>query len=1047
MRTIADPTRRFSKAGFAALSLFAIVGVVLLGTNAASAQAAADFVVNTTGDESDANLSDNSCSTAAGSCTLRAAIQQANATRGANEINFNIPGGGVKRIQLRSELPALIDTSGGTTINGYSQPGSSVNTAQYGSNAVLSIELSGTNRPAPIGSTPNQLVENASHGLLITSAENTVRGLSIINATILVEVRGEGADGNQILGNWIGVDSRGNASTGPWQGVMFRLGPDRNQFGSADLADRNVVSMKTPSFAMRIEHGSTSENRIQGNLIGLTPDLSRSTGGNIGIDLQWYPWGNLIGGPNPGDGNHIAGLITNGIDLSHSAQGNLVIGNNIGTNGEGTAVFPHTQNDYGIAVKDDSKNNYVADNVIGGSRKYDVYHRHNYTDGNTFVGNRFGVGRNGESLASTMSCCSVYLTGHDSIFIDNIIANTNLRPAFNVNNRSVRDQHVYFPDQKTERNQISQNTYYGVSDIVIDLVGVEGRRDGNDPGDGDDGAQTLLNSPRITVATAGAVFGTACPDCRVEIHASSAITATGDVDVTQPGPAYAYIGSARADASGQFSLASQNLSTGRLVFATAIDRRSNTSEESPKRSVGTAIARPGTARQSSTAYGGAAARAIDGNGDGRFTSNSTTHTGNDSQAWWELDLGRSRPIEAVSLFNRTDACCSSRLSNFYVLTSASAFGNRSLDALLADPSVKATKVDGQLGCCGSFAVGTDIRYIRVQKAGSGYLSLAEVQVFSSEQNIAVGSSATQSSTRGGGAAARAVDGNADGRWTSNSVTHTTQENQAWWQTDLGTETNITSVEIKNRTDCCGGRLSNFTVFVSAQPFGGRTHAELVADPTIWSQNVASVPAAGVGLNVGQSGRYVRVQLIGTNYLSLAEVLIFGDVTSTPNANPDIGPIATPPSLPMPAPYVPRLVDFSCAVAGTTLSWTDTGGDDIFYVFAITNSVETYLGEHTVNSLTVEPADTYRISYWRNGQRSNATCEGAGVGGFSCSVSGTLLSWTDVGDDRYYVVAINGDVDTYIGGFSTTSLTVEPAETYRVSYWTDGQKVATTCDGR
>ncbi len=825
---------------------------------------------------------------------------------------------------------------------------------------------------------------------------------------------------------------------------MFRLGPDRNQFGSANLADRNVLSLGGSTFAMRIEHGSTSENRIQGNLVGLSPDLSRSTGGSIGIDLQWYTWGNLIGGLNPGEGNHIAGLRSNsGVDLSHSAQNNLVIGNNIGTNGPGTAVLAHTGNGYGIAVKDDSKYNYVYDNVIGGSRLYDIYHRHNYTDQNVFTGNRFGVGRNGETLAYAGSCCSVYLSGHDSIYIDNIIANTTLRPAFFVHNRSVQDQHAYHPNQKTERNQISQNTYYGLSDIVIDLEGTARQRDVNDPGDGDDGAQTLLNSPRITEATTGAVFGTACPDCRVEVHASSAITASGDVDVTKVGPAYGYVGSARADANGRFSLASPNLSPGRLVFATAIDRQSNTSEESPKKSVGSPVAEPGTARQSSTAYGGAAVRAIDGNIDGQYRSESVTHTANEFQPWWELDLGSSRPVDAVTLYNRTD-CCSERLSDFYVLTSADAFGNRSLDALLADPAVKATRVEGQLGCCGSFAVGADTRYVRIQKAGSGMLSLAEVQVFGGQQNIAVGKPATQSSTGFGGEASRAVDGNDDGRYTANSVTHTALEDQPWWQTDLGADATVASVELHNRADCCSDRLSDLTVFVSSQPFGSRSLAELEADQTIWRQDVASVPAGGVSLNVAQSGRYVRVQLRGRNYLSLAEVKVIGESTSPSSAQPDIGSIPIPAMLPMPAPYVPRVLDFSCSASGTTLSWTDVGADE-YYVFANTDGVERYLGGHSTTSLTVGSADSYRVEHWLFGRASNATCDGQGVGSFNCSVSDGVLTWPDVGADAYYVFATNeGGFERYLGGHSATSLEVGAAESYRVEHWLFGQATNATC---
>src|SRR6187455_523083 len=86
---------------------------------------AATFTVDSTGDESDANTGDNVCQTAGGTCTLRAAIEQANATAGADTIAFAIPGSGVHTITPQSVLTAVVDAA---TIDGYTQPGSSPNT-------------------------------------------------------------------------------------------------------------------------------------------------------------------------------------------------------------------------------------------------------------------------------------------------------------------------------------------------------------------------------------------------------------------------------------------------------------------------------------------------------------------------------------------------------------------------------------------------------------------------------------------------------------------------------------------------------------------------------------------------------------------------------------------------------------------------------------------------------------------------------------------------------------------------------------------------------
>jgi hypothetical protein len=127
-------------------------------------------------------------------------------------------------------------------------------------------------------------------------------------------------------------------------------------------------------------------------------------------------------------------------------------------------------------------------------------------------------------------------------------------------------------------------------------------------------------------------------------------------------------------------------------------------------------------------------------------------------------------------------------------------------------------------------------------------------------NAALRRTATQSSTHGGGDASRAVDGNTDGDWTHNSVTHTESTPSAWWQVDLGAVTNIDHVVVYNRTDCCPERLTNFDVLVSD-------------DGTIW-RNAASglsSPRPALSTPVNASARFLRVQLRGTDYLSLAEV--------------------------------------------------------------------------------------------------------------------------------------------------------------------------------
>lgn len=85
-------------------------------------------------------------------------------------------------------------------------------------------------------------------------------------------------------------------------------------------------------------------------------------------------------------------------------------------------------------------------------------------------------------------------------------------------------------------------------------------------------------------------------------------------------------------------------------------RRTLTLAEVEVLSGGKNIARSGKARQLNTAFGGRADRAIDGNPDGVYAAGSQTHTReNVENPWWEVDLKGEHPIDAVVVFNRTEA--------------------------------------------------------------------------------------------------------------------------------------------------------------------------------------------------------------------------------------------------------------------------------------------------------------------------------------------------------------------------------------------------------
>jgi hypothetical protein len=144
-------------------------------------------------------------------------------------------------------------------------------------------------------------------------------------------------------------------------------------------------------------------------------------------------------------------------------------------------------------------------------------------------------------------------------------------------------------------------------------------------------------------------------------------------------------------------------------------------------------------------------------------------------------------------------------------------------------------------------------------------------------NLALGKHASQSSTGYNGQPGRAVDGNLDGHYFhGNSVTHTNKERGAWWQVDLGHVHRIKSIRIMNRTDCCGERLSNFYVLVSDHPFTSKDLNTTLHQRGVWSSRYPSIAGRQTDIPVHKNGRYVRIQLSGTNYLSLAEVQVFSE---------------------------------------------------------------------------------------------------------------------------------------------------------------------------
>lgn len=151
-------------------------------------------------------------------------------------------------------------------------------------------------------------------------------------------------------------------------------------------------------------------------------------------------------------------------------------------------------------------------------------------------------------------------------------------------------------------------------------------------------------------------------------------------------------------------------------------------------------------------------------------------------------------------------------------------------------------------------------------------------------NVALGGSAEQSSTSFGGVPERAIDGNTDGVFRRDSVTHTSPaDSNPWWQVDIGDRFQIDEVVLWNRTNqCCTSRLADFTVFISDDPFrDDATITELRGDPNVTAiDHPGELEDVSVSLDVDTTGQFVRIQKPAGSALSLAEVQVLATPVPT-----------------------------------------------------------------------------------------------------------------------------------------------------------------------
>jgi len=432
------------------LSIFALL-LLLAPATLPRGAAAATLTVNTTDDSDDGTCNGTHCS-------LREAINAANANTGADLITFNIPVGtdpgcdltsGVCTIQPLTELPGLSDDD--TTIDGFTQPGAAAPTAL--APAALRIVLDGdlTVPPSAVGlriaGSGGHLIKGLTihrfeHGMYISGGlanEIHVEGCHIgtdylglvpmpnhedgIRLTLTTNnnviggttpaarnvISGNGSDGiemeilstgNQVSGNFIGTDASGllplgNAGTG----LYIRDNSSSNVIGGSTLGAGNVISANGVD-GIALNNSSTRENVVSGNLIGLGADGTTDLGnGQNGIQIVNGADTNTIGGSLPAERNVIACNDASGIQIwTQFTDDNVIMGNYIGTDISGAVACGNTTS--GIRIAIEASNNLIGGdtngerNIISGNDGYGMYID---GDSNTVSGNFIGTNASGSS--------------------------------------------------------------------------------------------------------------------------------------------------------------------------------------------------------------------------------------------------------------------------------------------------------------------------------------------------------------------------------------------------------------------------------------------------------------------------------------------------------------------------------------------------------------------------------------------------------------------------------------------------------------------------
>ena len=504
-----------------------------------------------------------------GAGTLRQAILDANANAGPDTIAFNIAGSGVHTITLASALAPITSP---VTIDGYTQAGASANTHPFGQglNTVLRIQVTGG---AGVGTCFSVQADNT-----------TVKGLVTNGCTTSVDI--QSGSNNRVEGNFFGTDPAGTQRLVDSGNQVFVGNAPSAHVGGSTPAARNLIT----ACGVAVQASAANNGAdIQGNIIGiaasgdvlLTPPCGSAT----------FPI--VVDGPNGQVVRNVIAGGSSGIYLQGSS-GKSARGNYVGTDVTGTVVLGLSQQ--AMSVTGDNHTvggpNPGDGNVLAGADFYEgllVAGNGHVVQGN-FIGTDItgtldlGNHRIGINVGGTGTTIGGTSPGEG-----NTIA-FNGGPFGNSGGIIVQGQQIRIRGNRIYGNKTAANDGLGIDLFAGGTSGVTP----NDPGDGDADSNGLQNYPILT--SAGPALGEGAGTHIVGVLNSTPST-TFDIDFySNPSCASRpqeylegqdYIGSTQVTTNGSGNASIDvtlpfTVENGSRISATATDPAGNTSEFSQR---------------------------------------------------------------------------------------------------------------------------------------------------------------------------------------------------------------------------------------------------------------------------------------------------------------------------------------------------------------------------------------------------------------------------------------------------------------------------------